>query len=57
MSMLINQLSRKNGFFSQAVFVANEKPERSASEQTAFMKELSVGIYSILNSTVKFALD
>ena len=55
--MLINQLSRKNGFFSQAVFVANEKPERSASEQTAFMKELSVGIYSILNSTVKFALD
>lgn len=46
MSMLINQLSRKNGFLSQAVFVANEKPERSKSEQTAFMKELSDTAYS-----------
>ena len=46
MSMLINQLSRKNGFFSQAVFVGNEKPERSPSEQTAFMKELSDTAYS-----------
>ena len=46
MSMLINQLARKNGFLSQAVFVANEKPERSKSEQTAFMKELSDTAYS-----------
>ena len=46
MSMLINQLSRRNGFYSQAVFVANEKPERTPTEQTAFMKELSDTAYS-----------
>ena len=46
MSMLINQLARKNGFLSQAVFVANEKPERSGQEQAAFMKELSDTAYS-----------
>ena len=31
LSMLINQLSRKNGFLSKAVFQAGEKPERSTS--------------------------
>jgi hypothetical protein len=31
MSMLINQLSRKNDFLSKAVFVGGEKPERSIS--------------------------
>ena len=46
MSMLINQLARRNGFYSQAVFVANEKPERTPTEQTAFMKELSDTAYS-----------
>ena len=31
LSMLINQLSRKNGFLSKAVFEAGEKPERSTT--------------------------
>jgi len=31
LSMLINQLARKNGFLSKAVFQAGEKPERSTT--------------------------
>jgi len=40
LSMLINQLSRRNGFLSKAVFQVGETPERSPSEQRAFMAEL-----------------
>jgi len=46
LSMLINQLGRKNDFLSKAVFEANEKPERSEADQRAFMKELSDLAYS-----------
>ena len=40
LSMLINQLGRKNGFLSKAVFQNGEKPERTLSEQKDFMREL-----------------
>ena len=55
MSMLINQLSRKNNFFSKAVFEAGEKPERSPIEQKNFMKELSdLGKNSTATSLLSF---
>jgi hypothetical protein len=40
MSMLVNQLSRKNGFLSKAVFEAGETPDRTTTQQKAFMGEL-----------------
>ncbi|CAG5098505.1 Oidioi.mRNA.OKI2018_I69.XSR.g15731.t1.cds [Oikopleura dioica] len=40
MSMLVNQLSRKNGFLSKAVFEAGETPDRTISQQKSFMNEL-----------------